>query len=152
AGSRLRPGRTARPRESCCILSWSAGEIRMSSSIFNSRFLSRAKSPATFLIVFLFLYAPHEAFVRRSEALYGRKPLLRTPSSDNMKVEWFFDELTAEREFSMYFSGSSVCEYALEPDLLADSMPAGVNARKAYNLGFSGTSALAGLEILETLN
>lgn len=112
---------------------------------------SRWKIALLFGLVLAALIIPQELAVRASERLYGvDRVAFRPPLSDNQKLDLFLEALRTGRHFALYCVGSSVCEYGLHPDVLAEALPDKRDG--VYNLGFSGSSFIAGLELLELLD
>lgn len=128
-----------------------ADAIRMESGARSRAGTARFLPAAVFILTFCALMIPHELAVRQSERMYGVDRVgFATMMDDNAKLDFFLNELHDGQRFSMYCVGTSVCEYALHPDVLQTSLPK--DRHGVYNLGFSGTSLLCGLKILRLLD
>lgn len=101
--------------------------------------------------VALVLILTNEFWVRRAEVAYGIEPVIfHAPYADEELLAAFINNIRDGRSFAMYCVGSSVCIYGLHPNVLAHALPAELYG--VYDLGFPGSSALCGLDILSRLH
>lgn len=102
-----------------------------------------------FLVPVIALLVPYEITIRAVEARYGREAVFGYAGTDQRKLEWFLE--TVRRRgggHDTLIVGNSQCEYGLNPSVLKEQMP---ELGDIYDLSFSGSSFLAGLEIVERL-
>jgi hypothetical protein len=119
----------------------------MHSSIFNSKSLAFVLA---LLLPIVGLVVPNEIAIRAVEAQFGRDARFGYPTSDIEKLDWFLQDLQASGTPDTLIVGNSQCLYGLIPD--AFRYLHGGTAERVYNLSFSGTSFIDGLEIARGLN
>jgi hypothetical protein len=120
----------------------------MPSSISNSeQRIGRAAAVAAMaLAAWLAAVAPMEIAIRAVEATFGRDARFGYPGSDATKLDWFLEIERQEAPPEVLIVGDSQAEYGIHPGVLAKAL--GKPETAVYNLSFSGTSALTGLEII----
>lgn len=94
----------------------------------------------------LLVLAPVETAVRLVEARHGERARFGHPGSDAGKLAWFLELMAESGPATVLVLGNSQAEYGIDPAVLATAL--GIGERDVYNLSFSGTSVLAGLEIV----
>jgi hypothetical protein len=99
------------------------------------------------LVAFLLGIAPMEIAVRAVERSYGTMARFGYPGTDAAKLAWFLDIARQSKPARVLTLGNSQAEYGLHPGVLAEAL--GIDEAEVYNLSFSGTSALSGLELVE---
>lgn len=111
----------------------------MPSSIFSSR----AGFWLASLIGLVVLLGPAEFVVRAVERSFGTNARFTYPANDAQKLDWTLDYLREGRAISTLVVGNSQCEYGVDPARLEPG---------SYNLTFSGSSFIAGLKLVSTLD
>lgn len=111
----------------------------MPSSIFSSK----AGFWLAGLLGLAALLGPAEFMIRTIERSFGEKARFTYPANDAQKLDWALDYLAQRQPISTLIVGNSQCEYGVDPAGLEPG---------SYNLTFSGSSFIAGLKLVRTLD
>jgi hypothetical protein len=119
-----------------------------SSSTSGSERLFVPVAAVSFALVLCALTVSYELLVHRSEARYGiRRTNVVVPDSLSPKIDALVSDLAAGKHYAVYALGTSRTEEGIRSDVIESAV-----GRPTFNLGMSGSSLLAGFEVLDLLN
>src|SRR5216684_6997452 len=118
-----------------------------SSSTSGSERLFVPAAAVSFALVLCALTVSYELLVHRSEARYGiRRTNVVVPDSLSPKIDALVNDLAAGKHYAVYALGTSRTEEGIRSDVIEGAVG------PTFNLGMSGSSLLAGFEVLDRLN
>src|SRR5262245_27723103 len=93
----------------------------------------RGRAWVLFGALFLLLFVPYEAAVRRSEAVFGEAPAAVPSPEGEDQIDAWLQRLRTGEPPAVYAVGSSIALYGFDPEVLAQGL--GEPTPTAYTLG-----------------